>query len=585
MRVLVRQVLVAAMASAFVVTTTNRSPGHQHQWGLSAKKVLFGDESRKKLVDGINAVADAVKVTLGPKGRNVVLERSYGVPEIVNDGVTIARDIELDDAAMNIGAKLVQEVASKSDSKAGDGTTTSTLMTQELVNQGMKAVTSGVNPVALRRGITKATNLLIAEVEKVAKPVDSNEELMNIATVATSGNTAMGSIIARAFEKVGETGSTVVEESQTLNDDVDFTEGLTIDRGFISPYFVNDQERQLCEMAGPRILVTDQKIENVNDLIPLLEAMVKTKEPLVVIAEDVAGEALSALVVNKMRGVLDVVAIKAPGFGTRRKDVLQDVAIATGATFVAQEVGVALDTVTPEMLGTAERIVVGKEETTLVTDGKQTEAIEKRIAQIRVEAENTDSTFDKEKAEERVASLGGGIARIKVGAATETELKDKKLRYEDALNSVKSAIEMGVVPGGGATLAWLMFNTRDDIFAQIEDEDEKRGVDIVFKALAAPMRQIAENCGLDGEVVLSKCVDKPFGYGFNAATAEYGDLPSWGVIDPAKVTISALENSASIAGLVLTTEALIHEIPKELSEAEKLRQMDEAAGMGGMDYM
>lgn len=524
-----------------------------------------------------------MKVTLGPKGRNVVLERSYGAPEIVNDGVTIARDIELSDPAMNIGAKLVQEVASKSDSKAGDGTTTSTLMTQELVNQGMKAVTSGVNPVALRRGISKATSALIKEVESVAKPIDSNEELMNIATVATSGNAQMGSIIARAFEKVGETGSTTVEESQTLTDDVEFTEGLTVDRGYISPYFVNDQERQLCEMTIPRLLVTDQKIENVNDLIPLLESMVKTKEPLVILAEDVMGEALSALVVNKMRGVLDVVAIKAPGFGSRRKDLLQDIAIATGATFVAQEVGVALDAVTPEMLGSAERIVVGKEETTIVTDGKQADAIEKRIEQIRIEAENTDSTFDKEKAEERVAALGGGIARIKVGAATETELRDKKLRYEDALNSVKSAIELGVVPGGGATLAWIMHNKYDDVMAVFDDEDERRGGEIVFRSLSAPIRQIAENCGLDGEVVLAKCLDKPFGWGFNAATSEFCDLPSAGVIDPAKVTINALENSASIAGLVLTTEALIHEIPKDLTDAEKMAEMDQAAGMGAFD--
>jgi len=550
----------------------------------SAKNVLFGEESRKKLVDGINAVADAVKVTLGPKGRNVVLEREYGAPEIVNDGVTIARDIELEDPAMNIGAKLVQEVASKSDSKAGDGTTTSTLMTQELVNQGMKAVTSGVNPVALRRGIAKATKLLIAEVEALAKPVDSNDELMSIATVATSGNVQMGGIIARAFERVGETGSTTVEESQTLLDEVEFTEGLTIDRGYVSPYFVNDQERQLCEMLNPRLLVTDAKIENVNDMIPLLEAMVKTKEPLVVIAEDVVGEALSALVVNKMRGVLDVVALKAPGFGTRRKELLQDIAVATGATYVAQEVGVSLDSVTPEMLGGAERIVVGKEETTIVTDGTQAEAIEKRIAQIRVEAENTDSTFDKEKAEERIAALGGGIARIKVGAATETELRDKKLRYEDALNSVKSALELGVVPGGGATLAWIMHNKGDSILEQLEDEDERRGAEIVVRSLSAPLRQIAENCGIDGEVVLMRCLDKPYGTGFNAATGEYVDLPAAGVIDPAKVTIAALENSASIAGLVLTTEALIHEIPEDLSEAEKLAEMDQAAGMGGMEY-
>jgi chaperonin GroEL len=551
---------------------------------LAAKKVLFGDASRAQLVAGINAVADAVKVTLGPKGRNVVLERAYGAPEIVNDGVTIARDIELEDPAMNIGAKLIQEVAGKSDSKAGDGTTTTTLMTQELVNQGMKAVSSGTNPVAIRRGIAAATTALIAECEKLARPVEDNEAILNIATIATSGNAAMGEVIAAAYEKVGDTGSTTLEESQTLTDEVEFTEGLTVDRGYVSPYFVNDQERQLCELRDPRILVTDAKIENVNDLIPLLEGMVKSKEPLVIIAEDVTAEALSALVVNKMRGVLDVVAIKAPGFGTRRKDLLNDIAIATGATYVAQEVGVALDTVTPDMLGTAERIVVGKEETTIVTDGKQADAMAKRIDQIKVEADASESAFDKEKATERVAALGGGIARIKVGAATETELKDKKLRYEDALQAVKSALKTGILPGGGSTFSYLL-RFRDDVTKSFDDEDERRGAEIVFNSLAAPICQIAKNAGLEGMVVLSKVEGKEFGYGYDAAAETYCDLFAAGVVDSAQVTLSALENSASIAGLVLTTEALIHEIPVDQSEAEKLAAMDAAAGMGGMEYM
>jgi chaperonin GroEL len=551
---------------------------------LAAKKVLFGDASRAQLVAGINAVADAVKVTLGPKGRNVVLERAYGAPEIVNDGVTIARDIELEDPAMNIGAKLIQEVAGKSDSKAGDGTTTTTLMTQELVNQGMKAVSSGTNPVAIRRGIAAATTALIAECEKLARPVEDNEAILNIATIATSGNAAMGEVIAAAYEKVGDTGSTTLEESQTLTDEVEFTEGLTVDRGYVSPYFVNDQERQLCELRDPRILVTDAKIENVNDLIPLLEGMVKSKEPLVIIAEDVTAEALSALVVNKMRGVLDVVAIKAPGFGTRRKDLLNDIAIATGATYVAQEVGVALDTVTPDMLGTAERIVVGKEETTIVTDGKQADAMAKRIDQIKVEADASESAFDKEKATERVAALGGGIARIKVGAATETELKDKKLRYEDALQAVKSALKTGILPGGGSTFSYLL-RFRDDVTKSFDDEDERRGAEIVFNSLAAPICQIAKNAGLEGMVVLSKVEGKEFGYGYDAAAETYCDLFAAGVVDSAQVTLSALENSASIAGLVLTTEALIHEIPVDQSEAEKLAAMDAMAGMGGMEYM
>jgi chaperonin GroEL len=513
-----------------------------------------------------------------------VLERAYGSPEIVNDGVTIARDIDLDEPAMNIGAKLIQEVAGKSDSKAGDGTTTTTLMTQELVNQGMKAVSSGANPVALRRGISHAGNQLILKVGELALPVKGNDEILNIATIATSGNAYMGGVIAKAFEKVGDTGSTTLEESQTLNDEVEFTEGLTIDRGYVSPYFVNDQERQLCEMLNPKILVTDAKIENVNDLIPLLEAMVKAKEPLVIIAEDVVGEALSALVVNKMRGVLDIVAMKAPGFGTRRKDLLQDIAIATGATYVAQEVGVALDSVTQDMLGTCERIVVGKEETTIVTDGKQADQMQKRIAQIKAETEATDSGFDKEKGEERIAALGGGIARIKVGAATETELKDKKLRYEDAMNAVKSALKMGILPGGGSTMAYLL-RFKDEVVAQLDDEDERRGAEIVFNSLSAPVCQIAKNAGIEGQIVFSKVEGKDFGYGFNAQNFEYCDLIEAGVVDSAQVTLSALENSCSIAGLVLTTEALIHEIPVEKSDLEKLAELDQQAGMGGMEYM
>merc|ERR1712157_54763 len=404
--------------------------------------------------------------------------------------------------------------------------------------------------------------------------------------MGTSGNAFMGCVIAKAYEKVGTTGSTTLEESQTLNDEVEFTEGLTIDRGYVSPYFVNDQERQLCELMDPKILVTDNKIENVNDLIPLLEGMVKTKEKLVIIAEDVVGEALSALVVNKMRGVLDICAMKAPGFGVRRKDLLQDIAIATGATYVAQEVGVSLETVTPEMLGTCERMVIGKEETTIVTDGKQAEAMEKRIQQIRTEAENTDSQFDKEKAEERVAALGGGIARIKVGAATETELKDKKLRYEDALNSVQSARELGVVPGGGSCLAHIQLKYSEEILDAMENDDERSGAQILLNAMGAPCMQVAENAGIEGAVVLSKVQalgeEKGFGWGWDAGSMEYCDLYERGVLDPAKVTINAIENSASVAGLVLTTECLVTEIPIEMTEEEKQKLFDQQAMGAGM---
>jgi len=560
--------LVVVLATFSLVAAFHLNSG-KNVGGTSlymAKKLSFREDSRKKLVEGINVVANAVKVTLGPKGRNVVLERNYGAPEIVNDGVTIARDVILEDPEMNVGAKLIIEVASKSDNKAGDGTTTSTLMTQEIVNQGIRVVAAGANPVSLRNGVIYAANELAKEVKTIARAVETNQDLLNIATIA-SNSPSMGAILAKAYEKVGDTGSTVVEESQTLVDEIEFTEGLSVDRGYLSPYFVKDSERQVCEMANPRVLVTDKKITAVQDLVPLLEQMVKTKEPLFIVAEDVTGEALSALVVNKLRGVLDIVAIKAPSFGDRRKAYLQDMAIATGATFVADEVGISLESVTLDMLGKADRVVVGKDTTTVITDAANTEALNKRIAQIRAEADATDNKFDKEKSMERIASLGGGIARIKVGAATETELKDKKLRYEDALNSVKSALEMGVVPGGGACMLSMSCNAelKERILAGVnqDDEDEKLGVEIMFRSLPAPIKQIAKNAGLEGEVVADKCRFQPYGYGYNAATDTYEDLLKTGVLDPAKVTINALENAASIAALVLTTEVLITELPKK----------------------
>jgi chaperonin GroEL len=411
------------------------------------------------------------------------------------------------------------------------------------------------------------------------------EDLKNVATIA-SGSIEMGRIIAQATDKVGDTGSTVVEESQTLVDEIEFTEGLTIDRGYISPYFVKDQERQLAELVNPRILVTDSKLDDVNELVPILEQMVKTKEPLLIVAEDVTGEALSALVVNKMRGVLDVVAIKAPGFGNRRREYTQDIAIATGSSFVAEELGITLDSVTMDMLGTADRVVVAKEQTTIVTDGKQQEAIDARIAQLRREAENAETDFDAEKCRERIASLGGGIARIKVGAATETELKDKKLRYEDALNSVKSARELGIVPGGGACLAYMQIKMRDTIMDAMDDEDERQGAKIMIDAMGAPAMQVAENAGIEGAVVLAKIqqysMEKEFGWGWDAAAMEYCNLLDRGVIDPAKVTINAIENSASVAGLVLTTECLVTEIPIELSDEDKQRMFDQQAMGAGM---
>jgi chaperonin GroEL len=534
-----------------------------------SSEVTFGDESRQALLKGINSVADAVKVTLGPKGRNVVLQREYGVPEVVNDGVTIARDIVLSDNKANVGAKLLIEVASKTDQKAGDGTTTSTILTQALVQEGLKLVASGANAIALQRGLQKASKFLADEIAAVAKPVTDDDEIRNVAIIAT-GSEQMGRTIANCFKRTGANGATMVEDGQTLTDEIEFTEGMEIERGYISPYFVKNQESQTCELEAPRVLVTDRKIGNMNDLVPLLEGLVQTKEPLLIIADDVTGEALSSLVLNKMRGVLDVCAIKSPGFGDRRRGYLEDVAVLTGATFITEQLGLSLDQATMEMLGKAERVSVSKERTTMISTGKHAAEVEERIVAIKAEKETTDSEFDREKCEERIAKLGGAIGRIKVGAATETELKDKKLRYEDALNSVKSAMNDGIVPGGGSTLVYLL-RTKEKLTAMIDDEDEKLAVDILYRAMTYPIIQIAENAGSEGALVLEKVKDQKFGFGWNAATDSYEDLLETGVIDPSTVTMQAILNSCSIAASVLTTSALITEVPEE----------DPNGGMGG----
>jgi chaperonin GroEL len=533
---------------------------------MAAKQVVFHEESRRRLVRGINAVADAVRITLGPRGRNVVLERSYGAPEVVNDGVTIARDISLEDPTENVGARLLQEVASKTDQRAGDGTTTSTVLAQSIINQGLKLVESGANPIALKRGLDKAGQLLRTEIRKLAVPIKSPKDIESIATIASGNSEEFGRIIAQAFERVGENGSTIVEESQTIVDDVEFSEGMEIDRGYLSPYFVKEQDRQTCTLEKPRILITDMKIGNVNEIIPILEQCVKDKEPLLIIADDITGEALSTLVVNKMRGVLDVCAIKAPGFGDRRKAYLQDIAVVTGASVIASELGMSLENVADADFGRAERVVVGKETTTIISDGSHEAEVKERVKQIRKEREEADTQFDREKCDERIARLSGGVARIRVGAATESELKDKKLRYEDAINSCRAALEEGIVPGGGATLVYMM-QKMDEIKAKVGgDEDMQLGVELLRRSLKSPLVQIAENCGLEGEVVLGNVVGKPFGYGYNAATGEYGDMIEMGILDPVKVTNSAIENAISVAGLVLTTEALVVEIPEKKDE-------------------
>ena len=554
--------LVATGAHAYAPAAAVPAAASTRSGGVSmATDVTFGDASRKSLLAGIDAVANAVKVTLGPKGRNVVLERSYGVPEVVNDGVTIARDIELDDMKANVGAKLLVEVASKTDQRAGDGTTTSTVLTQALVTEGLRLVASGANAMALQRGLQKASKLLAAEVKAMAKPVDSDDDILNIATIAT-GSEGMGRTIANCFKRVGSNGATMVEDGQTLTDEIDFTEGMEIDRGFVSPYFVKNQESQTCEMESPRILVTDRKINNMNDLVPVLEKLVETKEPLLIIADDVTGEALSSLVLNKMRGVLDVCAIKSPGFGDRRRGYLQDISTLTGATFVTEQLGLNLDAMTEDMLGKAARISVTKERTTMIATGAHTEEVAERIKVIRAEMEQTDSEFDKEKCQERIAKLGGAIGRIKVGAATETELKDKKLRYEDALNSCKAAMEEGIVPGGGSTLVYML-RTKDKVMAEVTDEDEKLAVELLYRAIQEPIMQIATNAGTEGAVILEHVKDQEFGFGWNAANGEYENLLETGVIDPATVTQQAVLNSASIAASIITTSALITEIPEE----------------------
>ena len=534
-----------------------------------ARQPIFGDRSRSKLVEGINAVADAVKVTLGPKGRNVVLQRDFGSPEIVNDGVTIARDVKLSDPALNIGARLVTQVASKSDKSAGDGTTSSSLLTQEFVNQGMKAITAGVNPMQMRSGMQLACEKLVEALRAKATPVETADDLLKVATVACSGNAAMGQIIAKAFDTVGDTGTTVIEESQTLVDEIVFTEGFQIDRGWISPYFVTDQERQVAEVDAPLILVTDAALDRVAECVPLLEAIVKAKKKLVVIADDVKGETLQALVQNKQRGVLDVVALKAPGFGKFRAELLGDLAIATGAKYIASAFGDSMERVTLDMLGTCERIVVGKEQTTLVLDGKQREAIQERIEVVRAQEAASDSGFEKEKCAERMASLGGGVAQILVGAATETELRDKKLRYEDAINAVKSAMATGMLPGGGSALAHLQ-SMREEVLATPGlSSDKIFGVNIVFNGLTAPIMQVALNAGVDGEVVKDTVLEGEFGCGWNAGFDRYeDDMIEVGVVDPVRVVVSSLENSVSVASLVLTTEALI--APKKHGPATRM---------------
>ncbi len=536
-----------------------------------AKKVVFKEESRRALEHGVNAMANAVRVTLGPKGRNVVLEKKYGVPQIVNDGVTIAKEIELEDPLENSGAQLIREVASKTNDVAGDGTTTATVLAQAMIHEGLRNVTAGANPVGIRRGIEKTVAHLVELIAKHSQPV-TGDGIAQVASISAGNDPEVGQMIASAMEKVGRDGVITVEESKSMTTEVEVVEGMEIDRGYISPYFVTDAERQVVEFENPKLLITDKKINLVQDLVPILEKVARTGSPLLVIAEDVEGEALATLVVNKLRGVLNACAVKAPSFGDRRKAMLQDIAVLTGARVISEDMGLTLDATTLEMLGSARKVTVTKDKTTIVAGPEHKADVEKRVAQIRKELEVSDSEYDREKLQERIAKLAGGVAVIKVGAATETELKDRKLRIEDALNATRAAVEEGIVPGGGATLVHLIPKVNE--FKKGLDQEEAVGADIVAKALAAPLSQIANNAGLEGSVVVERVLSSEFNIGFDALKGDYVDMISSGIIDPTKVVRSALQNAASVAGMVVTTEALVVEKP----EPKKTPSPD----MGGM---
>lgn len=536
-----------------------------------AKMIKFDEDARRGLERGVNALADAVKVTLGPKGRNVVLEKKFGSPTITNDGVTIAKDIELEDPFENMGAALVREVATKTNDIAGDGTTTATVLAQSIVHEGMKNVVAGANPMVLKKGIKKATDVLVEELKKSAQDVKTKEEKAQVASIS-AGDEEIGGLIADAMEKVGNDGVITVEESKTMDTSLETVEGMQFDRGYISPYMVTDPDKMESVMSNPYVFITDRKITLINDIMPLLEKVVQQGRELLIIAEDVEGEALATLVVNRLRGTFKAVAVKAPGFGDRRKAMLQDIATLTGATVISEEVGRKLDSASLQDLGTCGQVRVTKDMTTIVDGGGDKQAIADRVASIRAQIPETTSTFDKEKLQERLAKLSGGVAVIKVGAATETELKDKKLRIEDALNATRAAVAEGIVAGGGTAL--LQVQPALEELAAAAEGDEKTGVEIVKRAIEAPVRQIADNAGLEGAVIVEAVKKAEKGIGFNALTGEYVDMIKSGIVDPCKVTRSALQNAASIASMILTTEAVVDDKPaKEAAPA--------APGMGG----
>ncbi|GAB6035323.1 chaperonin GroEL [Galenea microaerophila] len=544
---------------------------------MSAKEVKFGLDAREKMVEGINILADAVKVTLGPKGRNVVLEKSFGAPTVTKDGVSVAREISLEDKFENMGAQMVKEVSSQTNDVAGDGTTTATVLAQSIVREGMKSVAAGMNPMDLNRGIHKAVDAVVAEIKAMSQPCDNYDAIAQVGTISANSDAAIGKMIADAMEKVGTEGVITVEEGSSLEDELVVVEGMEFDRGYLSPYFVTNQEKMVAELENPYILLHDKKISNIRDLLPTLEAVSKSGRPLLIIAEDVDGEALATLVINNMRGIVKVAAVKAPGFGERRKAMLQDMAVLTGGTLITDEVGLTLENVTLDMLGECKSAVVGKDSTKLIDGAGSKEDIEARIAQIKAQIETTTSDYDKEKLQERLAKLAGGVAVLKLGAATEMEMKEKKDRVDDALHATRAAVQEGIVAGGGVALVRAM--SKVDVKGDNNDQDV--GIQIALRAMQEPMRQIAENCGLEGSVIVNKVLEHEGNFGFDANKEEYVDMIEAGIIDPAKVTRSALQNAASVAGLVLTTGAAIAEIPAKESAAPA----PDMGGMGGMGGM
>ncbi len=547
---------------------------------MAAKDVRFSTDARDKMLHGVDVLANAVKVTLGPKGRNVVIDKSYGAPRITKDGVTVAKEIELEDKFENMGAQMLREVASKTSDIAGDGTTTATVLAQAIVKEGVKLVAAGMNPMDLKRGIDLAVGEVVEDIARQAKKVKSSDEIAQVGTVAANGEEAIGDMISKAMQKVGNEGVITVEEAKSLESELEVVEGMQFDRGYISPYFITNAEKMVAELENPYILIYEKKLSGLQALLPLLEQVVQSSRPLLIIAEDVEGEALATLVVNKLRGGLKVAAVKAPGFGDRRKAMLQDIAVLTSGELISEDLGTKLENVTVQMLGKAKRVTITKDDTTIVGGGGKKPDIEARIAQIKTQIEDTTSDYDKEKLQERLAKLSGGVAVIKVGGSSEIEVKERKDRVDDALNATRAAVEEGIVPGGGVALLWASRSLK----TKGDNEDQDAGINIVRRALQAPIRQIAENAGVEGSIVVGKVTDqKSPSFGYDAQTDEYGDLIKKGIIDPAKVVRVALQDASSVAGLLVTTEAMVAEMPKRDSGAPSMPGGG-MGGMGGMDY-